>query len=224
MAQLQGGGASLRPAKRPNGAITAPKASNPNPAPGYGIIKPIAAPKASKGVSYGGGGYSGGGGGYSGGGGSYGSSSGGQISPSIQPPAAPSLADFLSSDSVYAQQIAALDKAKKDYMAQQGQAKTQYLTGYTSDLNTLGQNRQDALSNLENDFASRGLLQSGLYADNMANTNTDFDKKQSALEQAKAAFLAQLTGDLTNFTSEQDITKTKAKNDAAARRAAKYGV
>lgn len=220
MAQLQGGGASLSGYKKPSGAITAP-ASKLNPAPGYGIIKavPKAAPK-----SYGG---SGGGGGYGTGartGGYVGSTSGGAISSAPPAPRPPSLADFLGSDSTYMQQKSALDKARSDYLAQQGQSKTQYLTGYTNDKNTLGINRQQSLSDLENDFAGRGLLQSGLYADSMANTNRDFDTKASALEQAKAAFLAQLAGDLTNFTSEQGLTLTKAQQEAAARRAAQFGV
>lgn len=223
MAQLQGGGASLSGYKKPSGAITAP-ASKLNPAPGYGIITATPSKKpASKG--YGGGGYSGGG--YGGGasmGGYVGSTSGGAISSAPPAPRPPSLADFLGSDSTYMQQKSALDKARADYLAQQGQSKTQYLTGYTTDKNTLGQNRQQSLADLENDFAGRGLLQSGLYADSLANTNRDFDTKASALEQAKAAFLAQLAGDLTNFTSEQGLTLTKAQQEAAARRAAQYGV
>lgn len=162
----------------------------------------------------------------SGGGAGYGSSPTGQISQAAPtpPPRPPSLADFLGSDSVYTQQMSALDKARADYLAQQGQAKTQYLTGYTGDLNQLNENRTEGLGNLENDFASRGLLRSGLYADDMAHMNKDFDTKQSNLEQAKANFIAQLAQDLTNFSGEQDITRTKAKSDAAARRAAQYGL
>jgi hypothetical protein len=122
------------------------------------------------------------------------------------------------------QQSAALQKAKQDYLAQQGQSKTQYMTNYTGDVDTLKKNRTESLGDLENDYASRGLLQSGLYADSMSDMNTDYDKRNSALEQAKAAFLSQLANDLTNFSSEQGLTLTKAQQEAAARRAAKYGV
>lgn len=109
-------------------------------------------------------------------------------------------------------------------MAQQGTAKTQYLTSYAGDVDTLKGNRTNALSDLENDYASRGLLQSGLYADSLSDVNTDFDKRQSALEQAKAAFISGLSGDLTNFQSEQDLTRQKALQEAAARRAAQYNL
>lgn len=211
------------------------KAATPYKAPSYGMKPFTVTPKSGSGGGGSGGGYKGGGGsggyggggggggGYSGGGGNYvGSSSTGQISKAAPKP--PSLADYLGTDSAYMQQKSALDKAKADYLAQQGQSKTQYLTGYTGDLDTLKKNRVSSLSDLENDYAGRGLLQSGLYADSMSDMNTDFDKRTGALEQAKAAFLAQLAGDLTNFTSEQGLVLTKAQQEAAARRAAQYGI
>lgn len=159
-----------------------------------------------------------GGGGWSG----VGGNSSGRIAPKAPKP--PSLKDYLGTDSTYMQQSAALQKAKQDYLAQQGQSRTQYETNYAGDLDTLKTNRTQSLGDLENDYAGRGLLQSGLYADSMSDMNTDYDKRTSALEQAKAAFLAQMAGDLTNFTSEQGLTLTKAQQEAAARRAAKYGV
>lgn len=159
-------------------------------------------------------------------GGSLGSSRGGQISYSTPPPPPkpPSLADFLKTDSTFSMQQSALEKAKADYLAQQGKTKTQYETSYTGDLSTLGENRTAALSDLENDYAGRGLLQSGLYADSLATTNNDWNKRQSALEQARAAFLSGLTDDFTNFSQEQTLTLQRAQQEAAARRAAQSGI
>lgn len=182
-------------------------------------------------VSSGGGGNrvsSGGGGGrnYGGGGGGVGSNRTGSISnyaPPPPPPAPPTLEAFSAKDSTYQSQLAALKKALADYQAQQGQAKTQYLTSYAGDRKTLGENRTQGLDDLGNDFASRGLLQSGLYADSLSDLNSDFDKRQSALDQARAAFLASQGSDFTNFTSEQQLAQQKALQEAAARRAAQYG-
>ena len=168
-----------------------------------------------------------GGAGYGGGSGGVGSNALGHISSFSAPPpppAPPTLDQFSAKDSTYQNQLSALKKALADYMAQQGQAKTQYLTGYTGDLDTLKQNRTQGLGDLENDYASRGLLQSGLYADSMSDLNNDFDKRQAALDQARAAFLANQGSDLTNFKSEQQITQQRALQEAAARRAAQYGI
>lgn len=221
MAMDAGGGAAKKV------AVKAPKKKKE---PAYGIKPFTVTPKKSYGGGgSGGGGYKGGGGsggyggGGGGGGGSYlGSSSTGAISKAAPKP--PSLSDYLGTDSTFMQQKSALEKAKADYLAQQGQSRTQYMTGYAGDLDTLKKNRVQSLGDLENDYAGRGLLQSGLYADSMSDMNQDFDKRTGSLESAKAAFLAQLAQDLTNFTSEQGLTLTKAQQEAAARRAASYGI
>ena len=229
MAQMQGGGSgSLK--RRPPAAVRAP--GGPTGTGGYkpkvGPSGIVAVPKTPP-VAYGSAGGSGGSyGGYSGGGGGgLGSTSGGQITTSAAPkppPRPPSLADFLQSDATYQQQVSALDKARADYLAQQNKSRTSYLADYTGDITKLGQNRKDALMSLEDDFASRGLIRSGLYADNMADVNKDFDTKQADLDKAKADFLAGLASSLANYDSEAAINRTKAKNDAAARRAAGFTI
>lgn len=218
MVSQQGGGGSVRPP-----AVVAPRAKKPVTAGVHGITAVpagskgggVSRPQSSSGGGFGG--FSGGGGG-----GGLGSNSSGQIS--TPAPKAPSLSQFLLGDSTYLAQKSALDKARADYLAQQGQSKTQYLTNYARDASSLKDNRTQALGDLENDFASRGLLQSGLYADNMANLNKEYDTKSSALDQARAAFLAQLASDFSNFSSEQNLTLTRAQQEAAARRGTQYGV
>lgn len=211
------------PVKRPPAAIGAARSSIPNFGKIGFSVTPASAPARSAPAPSRGGSYGGGGGGV--GSNSYGHISSFSAPPAPPPPPAPpSLEAFSAKDSTYQNQLSALKKALTDYMAQQGQSKTQYLTGYTSDADTLGQNRTEGLDNLENDYASRGLLQSGLYADSLSDLNTDFDKRQAALDQARAAFLAQQGSDLTNFKSEQQLTQQKALQEAAARRAAQYSV
>lgn len=226
-----GGGGGYRPTfkktsavKAPSAGPTLPKYTMPRSTAKKPIVKAKVAPRRSAPpapLSYG----SSGGGGASRGG-SLGSSRGGQISYSTPPPPPkpPSLADLLKTDSTFSMQQSALEKAKADYLAQQGKTKTQYETSYTGDLATLGENRTAALADLENDYAGRGLLQSGLYADSLATTNNDWNKRQSALEQAKAAFLSGLTDDFTNFSQEQTLTLQRAQQEAAARRAAQSGI
>jgi hypothetical protein len=224
MAQTQGeyGAAGTKNKKAPSTPLQ-------KKAAGYGKIGFTASsavpnlPAAPKKPSYGGGGGSRG---YGGGGGGVGSNRTGGITGYAAPPAPPApptLEAFSAKDSTYQSQLAALKKALADYQAQQGQAKTQYLTSYAGDRRTLGENRTQGLDDLGNDFASRGMLQSGLYADSLSDLNSDFDKRQAALDQARAAFLAQQGSDFTNYQSEQQIAQQKALQEAAARRAAQYG-
>lgn len=132
--------------------------------------------------------------------------------------------DYLTLDSAYKQQSAALAKAKRDYTAQQNTARTGYLTNYAYDVNTMGRNRQAAVGDQENDYAARGMMHSGLYGDAMAKTGNEWDTKRSQLELAKRQYLAGLTSDLTNFTAQQGLTDVQARQEAAARRALKLGI
>ena len=217
MAQLQGGGGGGGGKNHLLPSVTAPITAPPVRA---GITGITAVPKTrAAGMGYSGG---------RGVGGGTGSNSSGYIGNLAAPvqtsPPPMSLDDFVSQDTAYQSQLAALSKAFTDYQSQQEQAKTNYLTNYGTDRDALERNRVNAMSELENDFASRGLLQSGLYADSRADLTNDYDRRNAALEQAKAQYIAGLTNDLSNFQSEQDLTKQRALQEAAARRAAQYGI
>lgn len=131
---------------------------------------------------------------------------------------------YLSADADYMDQKALLKKARDDYIAQQNQAKTGYETKYAMDLNSYNQNRKATVSDEENDYASRGMMQSGLYADKMHKTADDWDQRKGALELARAQYIGGLNSDLVNFSEQQNITDIQAQQNAAARRAARLGI
>lgn len=218
--QLQGGGAGTTGPVTSHSNTGAAAQRRKRQAAAKPAPRPAAAPVRQAPVNYGGGG----GGSYGGGVGSNSRGYISAISTPKPPPAPPSLAAFLGHDTTYLSQQSQLRKAMADYLAQQGQARNKYQTGFLGNMDTLKKSRTEGLTNLENDFASRGMLTSGLYADSMGDLNSDFDKQQSDLEKARAEYLAQLASDLTNFKSEQTLTTEKAKQEAAARRAAQYGL
>lgn len=155
----------------------------------------------------------------SGGGGGVGANATGQVSVPV-----PSLAAFLGSDTGYQSQVAALHKALADYQAQMGMQKNQYNTNFAANISQLGTDRTQGMANQQNDYTSRGLLHSGLYGKAAGDLTSQFDQRQSDLERARADFLANLGLDYNNFRSQQNLTAQKAKQDAIARRAAKYGL
>ena len=146
------------------------------------------------------------------------------IAPPKPPPAPPSLAQFLGSDSAYIQQQSALARALADYKAQQASQTTQYQNQYGLNLSDLTKQRTSAFGDLENDYASRGLLKSGVYGTAYSDLENDYKSRQTALDSARSAFLANQGLDLKNYQTEQGLTLDKAKQDAIARRAAKYGL
>lgn len=148
-------------------------------------------------------------------------------------PSVPSIDEFLGSDTGYQEQVAALQKAMADYQGQMGQQKSQYGVDYSAKVNELGFNKdrnaaggayKDALRGTENDFASRGLLNSGLFGQADADVTNQFGRRQGDLDRAQSDFLSGLEQAFTNFQSEQGLTSQRAKNEAIARRAAQYGV
>lgn len=163
--------------------------------------------------------YSSGGGG--GGGGNYSS----YAAPSTPPPPPPmSINDWLNQDSTYQSQESALKKALTDYIAQQGVAKNQYNVDYTGRTHDLALQKTRSLDDQANDFASRGMYFSGVYGKDMSNLVGDFARRQSDMDTAKANYFANLANDLGNFQDQQQLTETKAKQDAINRRAAQYGL
>jgi hypothetical protein len=160
------------------------------------------------------------------GGGGYSSSSGGGGggSSSVSKPAPPiSINDFLSSDSTYSAQLAALNKAIADYTAQQDRAKGRYDVDYGSRKRDLGTARERSLDEQENDFASRGILFSGVYGQDVNKLVTDFARRQSDMDIARANYAAGLADDLSNFRDERQLSMTKAKQDAVNRYNLRYG-
>ena len=177
-----------------------------------------------------GGGGGGGGSSYGGGGGGVGSGRGGNISrvatpaPPPPPPKPPSLSQFLKKDSTYTTQVADLKNALAQYIANQGQNRAEYQTNYAGDVRDIRKGRKEGLTGLEQDFAGRGLLNSGLYANQMQELNSSWDQHRSDLDKARAAYLAGLKSDLGNFREDQRVARQKAKSSAANRRAVKYGL
>lgn len=155
---------------------------------------------------------------------SYANSGPGPAPVAIQPTPTPSLEDFLGSDETYKTQKTAIDNAIADYLAQMQQQQGNYEGDYQNQLRDLGTARTQGLEDLTDDFAGRGLLRSGLYADADSDLRTDFTRRETDLGADRTKFLGDLETGKTNFTREQQLTEQRAKADAIARRAAMYGL
>lgn len=212
------------PSLIPNSRGVGPGIAAPGTKPDVGYSAPRSNTTRST-TSSGSSGYSGSG---SVGGGSYsGSTGGGGNAPVVTAPPPPppmSITDWLNQDSTYQAQVAALAKALVDYRAQQQVAGNQYNTDFASRLNDLGIQKDRAQYDQNNDFASRGMYFSGLYGQDVSKLLGDFARQQGNMDTAKANWFANQGTDLSNFQDQQQLTRTKAQQDAVARRAAQYGI
>lgn len=146
-------------------------------------------------------------------GGGGGGGFGGFAAPAVDPNA-------WKTDSTYLAQLAALDKALKDYQAQKDDSMNRYNVDFTNRTRDLGIDKGLAQDSNYNDYASRGMYHSGLMVDATGKLLDMFSRRQGDMETAKANYLAGLNTDFTNFQSEQDLTRQKAQQDAIARAAA----
>lgn len=177
------------------------------------------------------GGYSGyssgrsGGGGYTPSGSSIGSNSSGTIAPTVKP-AAPriSKSEFLADDTTYKAQQSAYQKAINDYLAQYEAEQQKYNTEYTAGIDKLGLERTQGAEALKDDYAGRGLLTSGVYADALNEFNTGYDTRLADMERAKTNYLDDLLTGKQNYQEEQKLMLQKAKQDAINRYMSSVGV
>ena len=211
-----------------------------------------------------GGGYSGSGGGgsYSGSGGSATYSGGGDFGgggggASFAPPA-PVMEDVTIPDplenEVYKKQKAELARARADFDAQQGLARSQYNASFDDaqrqlgwrsavprvglrakmlgegndeagfDPNAQGTAYGDSYAGNQGDFAGRGLFNSGLYAQSVSNLNQNFNDRRGTALRDQKAYMDTQDLNKKNFYGQQDAADLSAREDAINSLISQYGV
>lgn len=148
-----------------------------------------------------------------------------RITPPAPPkPVAPTNANWLRSDSTYQRQLAAYAKALADFQADQGLARGDYETGYQSTFRDIGLAKQTASDDLENDYASRGLLKSSLYNTALGDLNQQYQNQFTDLGKQRTAFLDQLGQEFSKYKNEQSTQQQNAMQEALRRRSEKYNL
>lgn len=140
------------------------------------------------------------------------------------PKGPPSLNSYLAGDTAYKQQMDAAAKAAADYQTQMTGQQNNYNTEYTRNMGNLHDQEKLDSNDATNDFASRGMISSGLYVKNQNDLATNYNKRESTLDDGKAEFMANLGFGKTNFDSTNNLNKQRYRNEAIQRRASKYNL
>lgn len=136
----------------------------------------------------------------------------------------PSLAAYLGTDSAYQGIVSGGKRSLADFLSDINRRRGEAGTQFNQTKASMERDRTQQLESLRNEFASRGLIQSGLYGEEQGRFQQQFTDQQTALEQQQAALLADLMGQQTNYKREQDLALQAAKQEALQRRAAKYQI
>lgn len=144
--------------------------------------------------------------------------------PTAPAPVVPGIDQFLGTDEGYLGQQSALQQALAGFQSEQGNARTSGAASFAQRLRDLQQAQVTDESDLQENFASRGLVKSGSYADALAQLQQQYLGSQGNLQTEQAGFESGLQQDFTNYQAQQKLAQQQAQQEAIARRAAQYGL
>jgi hypothetical protein len=129
-------------------------------------------------------------------------------------PKAPSWtdADFLTVDRD-------LKRAMAEYMARQKTEKTRAQLDFGEANREMDQQKDQDLESIREDFAARGILNSGVYGTRVGDYNAEFNENVASLARRFNDQMIDFEDALRMFQSEQDSTLEAAKQAAIRRRA-----
>lgn len=139
-------------------------------------------------------------------------------------PQMPSIEDFIGGDTTFQSQKSLFQKALEDYMLSQGIQRGRINQDFDRTMGRLGLQRGRDLEGMEDDFAGRNMIHSGLYGENVGEYNTDFQNVVNDLNLDKSRSLEDLVNQLRMFQSELAAQEENARLEAIRRRAEQYSV
>lgn len=153
------------------------------------------------------------------------------IPPATSPPAAtvapdapPDINQWLGSDLAY-----------QDYASMAGKNQSDFLSSLTSRRGNEATTRDQALRNLaeqnpknrealQEEYASRGLTESGIYGNALTDLSNQYAKSQTDVGSTYTKSMADLTEEEQGYNAEAAAQLSAARQAAIRRRAAKYGL
>lgn len=130
-----------------------------------------------------------------------------------------SVNQYLTNDTTYQQQTAAINSALSNYKAQELDSENQEQSQYGQNVYDLQAANDQAASDQADDYASRGIYRSGLYAKADSDRLNQNASKQSQLDMDKSNFLTNARASLGTYTQSQALAQQQARQDAINRRA-----
>lgn len=136
----------------------------------------------------------------------------------------PDINAYLGMDSDYQNTLRGSKRTLNDYLSELGRRQGEAGTQFNDTKAGMERDRVQQLEDLKNEYASRGLINSGLYADEQGKFQQNYMTQLEALQKQQAALLADLMSQKTNFQREQELSNERARQEALQRRAAKYNI
>jgi hypothetical protein len=110
---------------------------------------------------------------------------GGAAQPAPQSTPVQSEPDWLAGDGDYQNQLSQYGTALSDFLARLTRQKSDFTNDYNTAKTGLDRNEQQGLQNIGEDFTSRGLANSGLFADSRQKAQQNFTDQRTGMNTAR---------------------------------------
>lgn len=128
---------------------------------------------------------------------------------------------YLKTDTTYQNVVRGQKRSLADFLSELGRRKGESTTSFNDTKASMERDRKQQLEDLKNEFASRGLIQSGLFGEEQGQFQQQFSEQLNSLQKQQASLLADLLSQEKNYKREQDLALEVARQEALKRRAAK---
>lgn len=137
-------------------------------------------------------------------------------------PKPPGIKEWLAGDEVYQQSQRASQRTLQDFLSELTRRRGESKTSFTQAQEQMERDRERQLAELRDEFASRGLIHSGIYGREQGEFQEQFQTQAEQLEQSQQQLLADILAQETNFRREQELAREMARQEALQRRAARF--
>lgn len=139
-------------------------------------------------------------------------------------PVVPDLNAFLNQDAGYQQQLRDFTNALAQFNADVTRRKGILDSDYGTSKKAMEDQKVKDLLSLQDDYGARGVLRSGLYGKAVGDYNTEFGNRMTELGNKQTQALDALNQETNRYSSQQELQKQAAREEAIRRRSAQYGV
>ena len=145
---------------------------------------------------------------------------GGAPAPAPPPKPVISDSDWLAGDSQYQNALSGLDSTLQSFLARIAKQRDDFNTDYGTAVEGFNKNRDRQMLNLGEDFTSRGLANSGLFADARNRATSDFNTQKTGMETARDRSLADFGRQEQDRKDERSRQGESERLSSLARKAA----
>lgn len=136
----------------------------------------------------------------------------------------PRLRKYLASDTTFQSQKNQLQLEKQNYLDQYRQQRADARADYSTTLGRLNEAGEETQDRLSEDFASRGLFRSSMYADSAVDASDNLLEQQQDLTRDRGRVESDLLNSKNDFLRTVRNTRQNARQEAIRRRAEQYGI